>query len=79
MVLCEFPELQELWRSDGKGLTEEDHVHGKLQLHFLRLRVATPILKVDVGLDMYLRTHIDLNFQLIIRVNFEGLAVLIPY
>jgi hypothetical protein len=79
MVLCEFPKLQELWRSDGKGLTEEDHVHRKLQLHSLRLRVAASILKVDVGLDMYLRTHIDLNFQLIIRVNFEGLAVLIPY
>lgn len=78
MILCEFPELQELWRSDRKGLTEEDHVHGKLQLHSLCLRVATTILKVDVGLDMHLRTHIDLNFKLIIRVNFEGLSVLVP-
>ena len=78
MVLCEFPELQELWRGDRKGLTEEDHVHWKLQLHSLSLRVATTILKVDVWLDMYLRSHIDLNFQLIIRVNFEGLAVLVP-
>jgi hypothetical protein len=61
MVLCELPELQELWSSDRKGLTEEDHVHRKLQFHSLRLRVAT-ILKVDVGLCMYLRPHIDLNF-----------------
>lgn len=78
MVLCELPELQELWRCDRKGLTEKDHVHGKLQLHSLGLRVATTILKVDVGLDMNLRPHIDLNFKLIIRVNFEGLAVLVP-
>ena len=78
MVLCEFPELQELWRGDRKGLTEEDHVHGKLQLHSLCLRVAASILKVDIGLDVYLRTYIDLNFQLIIRVDLEGLAVLVP-
>jgi hypothetical protein len=78
MVLCEFPELQELWRGDRKGLTEEDHVHGKLKLHSLRLRVATTILKVDVRLDVYLGSHIDLNFQLIIRVDFEGLAIFVP-
>jgi len=78
MVLCELPELQELWCGYGKGLTEEDHVHWKLQLYSLSLRVATSILKVDVGLDMNLRPHIDLNFQLIIRVNFEGLAILVP-
>jgi hypothetical protein len=42
------------------------------------LRVATTILKVDVGLDMYLRPHIDLNFKLIIRIDFEGLAVFVP-
>jgi hypothetical protein len=70
--------LQELWRGDRKGLTEEDHVHGKLQLHSLRLRVAASILKVDIGLDMNLWPNIDLNFKLIIRVNFEGLAVLVP-
>ena len=28
---------------------------------------------------MYLRAHIDLDFQLIIRVDLEGLAVLVPY
>ena len=78
MVLCELPELQELWRSDRKGLTEEDHVDRKLQFHSLRLRVNATILKVDEGLCMYLRAHIDLNFQLIIWVDLEGLAVLIP-
>jgi hypothetical protein len=78
VVLCKFPELQELWGSDREWLTEEDHVHGKLQLHSLCLRVATTILKVDVGLHMYLRANIDLNFKLIIRVNLEGLAVLVP-
>jgi hypothetical protein len=79
MVLCKFPELQELRCSDREWLTEEYHVHRKLQLHSLCLRVTTAILKVDVGLHMYLRANIDLNFQLIIRVDLEGLAVLVPY
>ena len=78
MILCELPELQELWCSDRKWLTEENHVHWKLQLYSLHLRVTASILKVDERLYMYLRPHIDLYFQLIIRVNLEGLAVLIP-
>jgi hypothetical protein len=73
MVLCKFPELKELRRSNRERLTEKDHVDWQLQLNSLVLT----ILKVNIGLHMNLRANINLDFKLIIRIYSEGLTIFI--
>jgi len=73
MIFCEFPELKELRRSNGEGLTEKDHINRQFQLNSLVL----PILKVNIGLHMDLRANINLDFKLIIWIDNERLTILI--
>jgi hypothetical protein len=63
VVLRELPELEELGRGYQKGLTEEDEVHWELE--FYSLVTGRTVLEVDVGLDVDLGTHVDLDFELV--------------